>query len=117
MKNRFLNLLVKMARPLINRLIKGTVVPAVQNFVDTEVKRLNGMVANENPFDFEIPMYHDSMALNLTMTTAPRTEKDSQLIELFFDGLFDMPLGSGFSQNFHGDITNYPPRLEHSNSE
>lgn len=75
------------------------------------------MVANESPYDFEVPMYGDSLALNLTMTTAPRTKKDSELIELFFDGLFDMPLGSGLKQDYHGDITDYPPRLEHSNSE
>ena len=95
MKNSFLNLLVRMSRSLINRVIQNKIIPAVQNYVDEEVQKLNKMVANEGTYDFEVPMYGDKMALNLTMTTAPRTKKDSDLMELFFNGLFDMPLGSG----------------------
>jgi hypothetical protein len=57
--------------------------------------------------------------LNLTMTTAPEMKKGSNLIEVFFDGLFDMPQGADrhFKQDYKDDITSYPPRLLHSNSE
>ena len=52
------------------------------------------MIANEGsePYDFEVPVTND-MNLNLTMTTAPRTKKNSDLIEVFFDGIFDTPKG------------------------
>lgn len=77
------------------------------------------MVSNEGsePYDFEVPVTND-MTLNLTMTTAPRTKINSEMIELFFDGIFDTPKGNASkSELYHGDVSNYPPRLEHSLSE
>jgi hypothetical protein len=66
---------------------------------------------------FELPV--EGLNLNLTMTTAPRMKEGSDLIEVFFDGLFDMPEGAAesFREAYTGDITKYPPRIEHSNSE
>ena len=70
------------------------------------------MVGNEGsePYDFEVPITN-SATLNLTMTTAPRTEANSDLIELFFDGIFDTPQGQASkSALYHGDVSNYPAR-------
>jgi hypothetical protein len=85
--------------------------------VDSIVGKLNAMVANEQPYDFEVPV--EGLNLNLTMTTAPRIMQGSDLIEVFFDGLFDMPEGAAttFREAYAGDITRYPPRILHSNSE
>lgn len=47
------------------------------------------------------------------MTHAPETVVDSNLIKLFFNGLF---VGDKVTQNI-SDIHNYPPRINHSLSE
>jgi len=62
--------------------------------MDDVVSNLNSMIANEGsePFNFEVPV-KDDLTLNLTMTTAPTTKKNSDLIEIFFDGIFDAPKG------------------------
>jgi hypothetical protein len=77
------------------------------------------MIANEgsNPYDFEVPVTND-LTLNLTMTTATKSIVNSDLIEIFFDGIFDAPSGQPQKSGlYHGDVTNYPPRLAHSLSE
>ena len=64
------------------------IVPAGQNYFNNIVDNLNKMVANEQPFDFEVPLGSDNATgLNLTMTTAPAIVKDSDLIVVNFDGL------------------------------
>merc|ERR1712166_470753 len=102
---------------IINHIIKNDLLPMLEKQVDGIVAKLNAMVANEQPYDFEVPV--EGLNLNLTMTTAPRMKEGSDLIEIFFDGLFDMPKGAAqsFRQAYTGDITSYPPRLAHSNSE
>ena len=119
MKNSFLNELVKLSRPLINKITLGTLLPMAEKKLESVVTDLNSMIANEgaHPYDFEVPI-KDDLSLNLTMTTATRTLKDSDLIEIFFDGIFDAPEGQPRkSALYHGDVTNYPPRLQHSLSE
>jgi len=117
MDSSILNELVHLSSSIINHIIKNDLLPMLEKQVDGIVAKLNAMVANEQPYDFEVPV--EGLNLNLTMTTAPRMKEGSDLIEVFFDGLFDMPKGAAqsFRQAYTGDITNYPPRLAHSNSE
>ena len=119
MKNSVLNELVKLSRPLINKIVLGTLLPKAETYLEGIVTDLNNMIANEgaHPYDFEVPV-KDDLTLNLTMTTATKTIKGSNLIEIFFDGIFDAPAGQPRKSDlYHGDVTNYPPRLEHSLSE
>jgi hypothetical protein len=92
MGNFVLNALVKLNRPIIDKFINAFLIPRFEKFLDYNVQRLNTMIANEGsePYDFEVPVTND-MTLNMTMTTAPRTKANSDLIELFFDGIFDTP--------------------------
>jgi len=117
MDSAILNELVHLSSSIINHIIKADLLPMLEKQVDGIVAKLNAMVANEQPYDFEVPV--EGLNLNLTMTTAPRMKEGSDLIEIFFDGLFDMPKGAAqsFRQAYTGDITSYPPRLAHSNSE
>lgn len=112
-----MNELVYLSGSIINHIIKSNLLPALEKKVDGIVENLNAMVANEKPYDFDVPI--EGLNLNLTMTTAPEIKKGSNLIEVFFDGLFDMPKESAkhFREVYNNDITNYPPRLQHSNSE
>lgn len=119
MNNWFLNKLVKLNRPIIDKIIQAQLIPRFEKYLDWNVQQMNKMVSNEGsePYDFEVPVTND-MTLNLTMTTAPRTKVNSDLIELFFDGIFDTPKGNASKSNlYHGDVSNYPPRIAHSLSE
>ena len=112
MNSWILNNLVKLNRPIIDKLISSQLVPRFEKFIDWHVTRINDMVANEGsePYDFEMPITN-SASLNLTMTTAPRTDINSNLIELFFDGIFDTPQGQASKSHlYHGDVSNYPAR-------
>ena len=117
MNNAVLNELVKLSSSVINYIIKHDVIPMLEKKFDGIVEKLNAMVANEKPYDFDVPV--EGLSLNLTMTTAPELKKGSNLIEVFFDGLFDMPEGTPnrFRKDYKDDITSYPPRLQHSLSE
>lgn len=111
-----MDVLVKINRGIIDKIINSLLVPRFEKWIDYNVQQLNGMIANEGsePYDFEVPVTND-MTLNLTMTSAPRTKINSELIELFFDGIFDTPKGSPSKSNlYHGDVSNYPPRIESS---
>lgn len=66
------------------------------------------MVKNEDPYTFVFPIDGEKLPLNLTMTHSPRTDKGSDLIELYFDGLFDV---KGAKYHYGSDISDYPPRL------
>lgn len=73
------------------------------------------MIANEGEYTFVLPVFGQNLPLNMTMTHAPITHDN--LIELFFNGIFDMPKGSSKKFDFNNDISDYPPRLQHSHSE
>jgi hypothetical protein len=53
------------------------------------------MVANESDYTFEFTAFGENLPLNMTMTTAPIIQADSNLIQFNFDGLFDSPKQSG----------------------
>ena len=117
MENWFLQDLVKLSSGIINTVIKTVVVPLSEGYFNGIVRSLNTMVANEQPFDFEVPIGSDNATgLNLTMTTAPALVKDSDLLVINFDGLVDKMTGVS-NRGIRGDIKNYAPRLQHSNSE
>jgi hypothetical protein len=117
MNNSILDSLVKLSSSIINKVIKSVVVPAAEGYFNNIVKNLNTMIANEGPMDFEVPLGSDNKtALNLTMTTAPAMVAGSDLIVINFDGLVDKMIGVS-NKELRGDIANYAPRLQHSNSE
>jgi hypothetical protein len=49
------------------------------------------MVANEGAYTFDITAFGKNMPLNMTMTTAPIIQPDSNLVQFNFDGLFNTP--------------------------
>jgi len=117
MSNSFLNWLVKKSSSVINAVIQD-LLPKIGAIVDTEVDKLNKMVANEGPYTFVVPALGKQFPLNLTMSTAPKLEKGSNLIQLFMDGLFDIPEGQEVHSNYMVEVNHeYPPRFAHSHSE
>ena len=114
MNNRILDELVYLSRNRINKAVIN-ILPKIGAAIDLEINKINDMIANEGEYTFVLPLMGNSLPLNLTMTHAPTT-KDN-LIELFFNGIFVMPKNSSKKFDFDGDITDYPPRLEHSHSE
>lgn len=76
------------------------------------------MVAGEGPYTFDISTFSKDMPLNLTMTKAPEMKKDSDLIKVYFDGLFDIPEGQNVTTNFTvKENSVWPHRFNHSHSE
>jgi len=61
--------------------------------IDTEIGKINAMVANEGPYTFDLALknINKNFPLNMTMTKAPQIAKNSDLILLNFDGLFHKP--------------------------
>ena len=108
MNNKVLDELVYLSRGLINRVVKG-MLPQIGKAVDEEIANINKMIANEGQYTFVLPVFGQNLPLNLTMTHAPTTKNN--LIELFFNGIFDMPKNSSKKFNFDNDISAYPPRL------
>jgi len=113
MENFVLNLLVKLSRPIIDSIIYSSLVPQIEDALTARVAKLNGMLENEDPFDFELPIYGNKLHLNLTMTTAPKVLYEGDLMELSVDGEFNMPQSEGNEPRFvkDDDIVEYPPRL------
>jgi hypothetical protein len=72
------------------------------------------MVANEDKYTFVFPLMGKNLPLNMTMTHSPMIKTD--LIELYFDGMFDRTDADG-DVGEPMDITDYPPRIKNSNSE
>jgi hypothetical protein len=70
MDNKVLDELVKLSSSIINRIVKD-MLPKVSGLVDQEVDKLNKMVANEGPYDFDVSILGDKFPLNLTMTASP----------------------------------------------
>jgi len=71
--------------------IKKLIVMGLTKGIDTEINALNAMVAQEKPYSFDVSVMNLTTPLNLTMSMAPSIIKDSHLIKLNFDGLFDKP--------------------------
>ena len=117
MNNKVLNELVYLSRSVINKAIVGQL-PKIGVMIDKQVHKINKMVANENKTTFEFPLslMGQKLPLNLTMTHSPLTAKNSDLIELYFNGLFDYNKAQT-SVSLPMDITNYPPRIENSHTE
>lgn len=78
------------------------------------------MVSSESAYTFDIGtsmLLNGPQMLNLTMTKAPATVANSDLIELYFNGLFDFPQNATHPfglPDYLEDISDYPPRLQHS---
>lgn len=113
MSNVVLNELVYLSRSLINNFVNKQL-SNVGTMIDSEIQKLNKMVQNEDQYTFVFPIYGQNLPLNLTMTHSPQADGSSDLVELFFDGLFDIQ-NSTFK--FGDDITNYPPRLANAQNE
>lgn len=71
--------------------IKKLIVMGMTKAIDTEINALNAMVAQEKPYSFDVSVMNLTTPLNLTMSMAPTIIKDSHLIKINFDGLFDKP--------------------------
>lgn len=59
--------------------------------IDMEINTLNSMILKNDPYTFDVDVAGLKNPLNLTMTKAPSIMKDSGLIKINFDGLFDKP--------------------------
>jgi len=112
MKSSALQKLVNLSKKIIDKMINDQM-PKIGKMIDSKVQAINKMVANEGPSTFVIPVYETEVGLNLTMTHSPVTKAGSDLIEIFFNGLFT---DKAVTQTI-ADITTYPPRLAHSHSE
>ena len=112
MKSSFLQKLVNLASGLINNAINDQL-PKVSAAIDTKIQAFNKLIAGEGANTFVFPVLGKDVELNMTMTHSPETVAGSDLIKLFFNGLF---VSDKVSQNI-SDIVNYPPRINHSLSE
>lgn len=119
MDNWFLQELVKVSSSVIDAVIKNCLIPLSEGYFSGIVRELNIMVANEakNNEVFEVPLGSNGAALNLTMTTATQMAKNQDLLVINFDGLVDKLANGVSNKNIRGDIKNYAPRLQHSDSE
>jgi hypothetical protein len=115
MKSDFLQKLVNKVQGTITKLVKD-MIPKIEKAIDGEIMALNAMIANEGPMTFVFPLTAvkgDEISLNLTMSSAPDVKKGASLINLYFNGMFvDKDVTASIS-----DITEYPPRLQHVQSE
>ena len=112
MKSKFLQKLVNMSQKAIDSAINDQL-KNLGKAIDTQIKALNAMIANEGPTTFVFQTPGGEVGLNMTMTTAPDIATDSNLIKLFFNGMF---VGKDEKQSIN-DITAYAPRIAHSHSE
>jgi len=113
MKNKELNWLVHKSHGLINKVIDDLVVPRVIKHLTEVIESLNSMVSNEGAYTFTTNLGGKDVGLNLTMPTAPKAVGSTDLIEIFFDGLFVPAEGSNLVQHvdFRGAIKDYAPRI------
>lgn len=115
MKSKVLDELVKLSSGVINRIIKD-MLPKVSAAIDTEITKINAMLANEGPYDFDMPLLGANFPLNLTMTSAPSISGD--LIKVNFDGLFNDPKNATVHKGFPIEKNaEWPDRRNHSLSE
>lgn len=97
MENSYLDWLVKKLSSTINAIIKDFL-PMVGKAVDSQIQKLNEMVTNEGPYTFVVNTLGKEFPLNLTMTAAPQVGGD--LIQVYFDGLFDLPENTTSNTDF-----------------
>mmetsp|Transcript_5416 Transcript_5416/g.9107 ORF Transcript_5416/g.9107 Transcript_5416/m.9107 type:complete len:235 (+) Transcript_5416:455-1159(+) len=116
MKDSFLNWLVNKTSHVINKVIQDQL-PKAEVVIDSKVKEINKMISGEGPYTFSVPLLQNHYPLNLTMTKAPEIAKDSNLININFDGLFDYPQNSTVMTPNVKRSAVYPDRLQHSHSE
>ena len=114
MKDKFLNWAVKHSQQVITKVIQD-LLPHVSSLIDSKVEAFNKMLAQEGPYSFAMPMFGSKYDLNLTMTTAPEVKEDSNLVKLFFDGLYMPPHSDEILSVTRPSA--YPPRIAHSHSE
>jgi hypothetical protein len=62
--------------------------PKVSSAIDAKIEDFNKKIANEGPSTFVFPVHGKDIELNMTMTHAPDTLVGSDLIKLYFNGLF-----------------------------
>lgn len=120
MKNGFLDRLVRFNRKLINFAVNNALVPYLEKLLTAEVELVNKMVAGEGSYTFYDQIFGgENAGINLTMTTAPQVVGKSDLVKIFFDGLYIPRKGSGIvsAVDFHSNLKTYPPRLQHSLSQ
>ena len=115
MKNKFLNWLVKQSSSIINKIIADNL-PKVSAVIDAEVEKIDEMLAQEGPYTFDVPILGKTYPLNLTLTSAPKIGDD--LIQIYFDGLFNLAENVTDKDNFPEEVNHeWPTRFEHSHSE
>ena len=81
MSNSFLQKLVDASKKIIDKIVNDQL-PKLSKSIDDKIKELNAMVAGEGPSTFVFPVYGNEIGLNMTMTTAPITKVDSNLIKM-----------------------------------
>jgi hypothetical protein len=106
-----LDLLVKESEGIINKIIKD-MLPKIGKAIDQKVVQFDQFVAAATPYTFDVPLFGQNAELNLTMPTSPKIGND--LIEVFFDGLFDNADAS--AKVFNHSAVEYPVRFQHSHS-
>ena len=115
MKNSFLNWVVKQSSSIINKIIDENL-PKVSTAIDAEVEKIDEMLAQEGPYTFDVPIFGKTYPLNLTLSSAPQIGGD--LINIYFDGLFNLAENATDEHNFPKEVnTEWPTRFEHSHSE
>jgi hypothetical protein len=101
----------------LSKMIKKKIAPAITGAINTEINDINAMVAQEKPYTFDVNLFNLGAPLNLTMTMAPSIMKDSSLIKLNFDGLFDKPEGSNSLYHFEMESHDYFPDIPYTHRE
>ena len=116
MKNKFLNWLVKQSDKIVQKVIQDQL-PKFGAFIDSKVLEFDQIFEDKSRYNFDVPMklYGKDLGLNLTMTTSPQIAND--LIQINFDGIFDLPEASSVKKSFKPSKKAYPPRFEHAHSE
>jgi len=96
--------------------IKKLIVMGMSKGIDVGINDLNAMVAQEKPYSFDVSLMNLTTPLNMTMSMAPSIIKDSHLIKLNFDGLFDKPEKSN-QMNYELDGHDLFPSVTESHRE
>ena len=79
-------------------------------------EKIDEMLAQEGPYTFDVPIFGKTYPLNLTLSSAPQIGGD--LINIYFDGLFNLAENATDEHNFPKEVnTEWPTRFEHSHSE
>lgn len=62
--------------------------PELSKLVDTDIKSLNKIVAQESDTTWDLSLFDKKYPLNMTQTMSPSFVKDSHLLKFNFDGTF-----------------------------